>query len=362
MTFNFKLQAAQLESHLQTPATFEEPLQSVDERIQTYINSAFATTDPVAERLRSEYLHAGPLTPLLDDESVTEIIINGPDSIVYEQAGHLHLHPDCFLTPVSFRNFVIQLSQEAGFLTNLEHPFADGRWRQFRVHVADNPCGESGPVICLRRQATQPWTLERLEQAGWCTREQKQQIEGIFSDAANGLVVGSTGCGKTSVLNAFLARLPQKRRVVMIEDTRELVLPNSLSSRLLTRVDPQNVLPEVTQQTLVKQSLRMRPDSIVMGEVRGGEAKDLLMAWATGHSQSWSTLHADSARQALVRLEMLIQLGAPQWSLQAIRQLILLSLKYIVVVERNAQGQRRLKGLSRLISLEENGILVEQLI
>jgi len=130
--------------------------------------------------------------------------------------------------------------------------------------------------------------------------------------------------------------------------------------KLLTREDPHGILPAIDQTQLVKRSLRLRPDRIVMGEVRGSEAKDFLMAMATGHSGSFGTLHAQDASQALIRLEMLIQMGAPQWSLTAIRRLIQLSLDYIIITGRAATGERQLKGVFRLCSLEDQGFLVEQ--
>jgi len=129
--------------------------------------------------------------------------------------------------------------------------------------------------------------------------------------------------------------------------------------RLVTREDPQGVLPPVDQMQLVRRTLRLRPDRIVMGEVRGAEAKDFLMALATGHGGSFGTLHAQDASQALLRLEMLIQMGAPQWGLQAIRRLIQLSLDYVIVAEKNKAGNRHLKGIYRLCSLEDNGFLLE---
>jgi pilus assembly protein CpaF len=162
------------------------------------------------------------------------------------------------------------------------------------------------------------------------------------------------------VLNSLLDLLPENERVVVIEDSSEIALSNKASMKLLTREDPHGILPAIDQTQLVKRSLRLRPDRIVMGEVRGSEAKDFLMAMATGHSGSFGTLHAQDANQALIRLEMLIQMGAPQWSLTAIRRLIQLSLDYIIITGRATTGERQLKGVYRLCSLEDQGFLVEQ--
>jgi pilus assembly protein CpaF len=171
-------------------------------------------------------------------------------------------------------------------------------------------------------------------------------------------LIGPTGSGKTAVLNACLAEISKDERVVILEDTDELRCANPLSTKLLSRWDSQKILSEVTLSDLVRLSLRLRPDRLVMGEVRGPEAKDLLMALSTGHRGSLATLHAETAQQALLRLEMLIQLGAPQWSLQAVRQLIHLSLDVIVVLKMEGR-RRRLHGMWRLSSLETFGFTLE---
>jgi pilus assembly protein CpaF len=149
---------------------------------------------------------------------------------------------------------------------------------------------------------------------------------------------------------------------VIIEDTSELKIPNDAGVKLLTRRDPHRNLRDIDQSELLKQALRMRPDRIIMGEIRGGEAKDLLMAFATGHTGCMGTLHAENARQALLRLEMLIQLGAPQWSLHAVRTLIWLSVQAVIVVARGPQGVRKLEGVYKIASLEEVGFLIERMI
>jgi pilus assembly protein CpaF len=156
-----------------------------------------------------------------------------------------------------------------------------------------------------------------------------------------------------------LQELPQNERVVVLEDTAEIVIPNDASTRLLTRHDSHGLLPTVDLTELLRQSLRMRPDRLVVGEVRSAEAKDLLLALSTGHQGSMGTLHASSASQAILRLEMLVQLGAPHWSLTTIRRLLGLSLNGIVVVGRNAQGERKLQSIYELSAVEETGVLLD---
>ena len=186
-------------------------------------------------------------------------------------------------------------------------------------------------------------------------------LKKIIQLQKNFLVIGSTGEGKTTVVNALLSETDSYERSLIIEDTQEIQLPNSLSIRLLTRDETQNGLCSVDQGQLVKRALRLRPDRLVMGEIRGNEAKDFIMALSTGHRGSFGTLHAKDPQQALLRLEMLIQMGAPHWKLSAIRRLLSLSLDLIIATKKDSSGQRKLEGIYRINSLEENGFLIERL-
>lgn len=312
-------------------------------------------------RLNAEFFALGPLEKLLLDPQVVEIVINGAREIWFERIGEFLQHDDTFLSEQTFKNFIDRLCSDAGIKVDLAHPFADGRWMGFRVHLACAPLTHCSHHLTLRRLPENPWTLERLEEVKWCSTEAMHVLRTQISERKNILFVGPTGCGKTSVLGACLKAMPENERVVILEDTDELPRPNRASSKLLTRSLACASLPDVTLTDLVRQSLRMRPFRIVMGEVRGGEAKDLLLALATGHSGSLGTLHAADARQALLRLEMLVQIGAPQWSVQAIRQLIQLSVDTLVVC-RNVGGHRRLEGIYKVAALESFGFLLEPLI
>ncbi|WII73143.1 ATPase, T2SS/T4P/T4SS family [Bdellovibrio sp. 22V] len=315
---------------------------------------------PVKNRLLQELNHWGPLSELFQDEEITEIIVNGPDKIWLEKNGRLTQHPDFFFSDLSFRNCVDRICHEAKTHITKEHPSADGSFLDFRLSLIGADLTQASVHLSLRRHPKNPWTFSKLAERSWCSDEKLSVFRELIDKRKNILVIGSTGSGKTSVLNSFLNLLPDNERLVVIEDTPEIALPNKASMKLLTREDPQGVLPSVDQTQLVKRSLRLRPDRIVMGEIRGAEAKDFLMALATGHSGSLGTLHAQDAAQALIRLEMLIQMGAPQWSLQAIRRLIQLSLDYVVVTTRASDGQRKFAGLYRICSLEENGFLLEK--
>jgi pilus assembly protein CpaF len=328
---------------------------SIKQRVNTLLEG-HANKD----RLFEELFGLGPLKPLLEDPSVTEILINGADSIWFERDGHFQVHPDCFLSAFTLSQFVQMIGTEARLRLDLSQPFADGSWRGFRVHLAQGPLIDRTHSICIRRHPEYSWRLDDFLQNGWASDLQIQNLRSLLSSRANFLVVGPTGSGKTSVLSALLCELPQNERVVIIEDTCEIKLANQISIKLFTRSDAQGVLQDFDQAALVKQSLRMRPARLVIGEVRGAEAKDLLLALSTGHSGSLGSLHAVSARQALLRLEMLVQMGAPDWSLDTIRNLIFTSLNAVVVVGM-IEGKRFLEGIYKICSLEKFGFLIEKL-
>ncbi len=313
----------------------------------------------VKNRLDQEFTSWGPLTALLNDEDITEILVNNESTIWFEKGGKLHKHPDHFLSTLSFGNILDRICHESNTHITKERPCADGQFKSFRFSLIGADLTLSAPQFTLRRHPKNPWTLFRLEKQGWCNSQQSQILQTIMIQRQNFMVVGGTGSGKTSVLNSLLNLTAPNERNLIIEDTPELSLPNEASLRLVTRDDPQGILPSIDQTQLVKRSLRLRPDRIIMGEIRGPEAKDFLQALATGHSGSFGTLHAQDAHQALIRLEMLIQMGAPQWSLHAIRRLIHMSLQYIIVTGKCLDGSRKLQGIFRICSLEENGFLVE---
>ncbi|WP_413943376.1 CpaF family protein [Bdellovibrio sp. HCB-162] len=330
--------------------------QKVEQIISRHVQNV---EESVQKRVRWEMDSWGPLCEPMMDETITEIIVNGPTSIWIEKEGRLHRHPDSFFSDLSYRNCLDRICHEAKAHITKEHPCVDGSFHDFRLSLIGSDLTNTSAHFSLRRHPKNPWTFLKLAEKEWCTQKDLQLFQNLMEQRKNFLVIGGTGSGKTSVLNSFLNLLPENERVVVIEDTSEIALPNKASMKLLTREDPQGVLPNVDQTQLVKRSLRLRPDRIVMGEVRGSEAKDFLMALATGHAGSFGTLHAQDAGQALIRLEMLIQMGAPQWSLSAIRRLIQMSLDYVIVTGKDKAGKRCFKGAYRLCSLEENGILLE---
>ena len=310
------------------------------------------------KRLNEEFLGSGPLSILIKDPLITEIILDGRSRIFYEKNGILHSYFDQFLSQWTFENFVRKLCLPSKIDPNLKTPFGDGRWNQFRVHIISPPLTSSSYHITLRKHPEEIWTLKKLQEAGWAPETTMNILQDIIRQKMNILIVGPTSSGKTSVLNAFLQALSPEERAVIIEDTDELTKPNKFSVKLLTRNT--TALSTIDQSILVQQSLRMRPDRIIMGEVRGAEAKDLIMALATGHEGSMGTLHAHHYKQALLRLELLVQSSKLNWSAESIRSLIHLGLQIIVLVKKEKYG-RKLQGIYQITGLEKTGFLFEPL-
>ncbi len=316
------------------------------------------------ERLREEFFGVGPLKFLLSDHQITEIIINNYDVIWIEREGRLQKSNEIFFSKQTYEGFLQRLYLELGQEPTLLEPFLDGTWRNHRLHVVGHYHSLTPEVrLTIRKHKLQPWTLADLEQRGWTTHPHEIEfLQMLVKERHNILIIGPASSGKTSVLTALLNICEENERVIIIEDSQEIFPSSKVSTSLLARFDTRKTLPSITLADLVRQSLRMRPDRLIIGEVRGEEATDLLLALSTGHQGSFGTLHASDPRQALFRLEMLIQMGAPYWSLGTIRKLILLSLNYMILCSRTQSGERKLAGIYKLISLEDSGIIIERVI
>lgn len=310
-------------------------------------------------RFIEEFTLLGPLESLLKDRNISEIIINSWDSIWIEQEGVLKENQDSFLCPETYQQIFYKVCELFKVNLTTQVPQVCASWKNFRLTACIPPLSPH-PTLNIRRHQKKEISLEQLKNNSMLNESQLSLLRESIRRKKTLLIIGQTGSGKTTLLNACLSELEKNERVVLLEDTPELHICNSTSTRLLTRNAFQDCYSAIDLNDLIKMSLRMRPDRLVVGEVRGHEAKDLLLAISSGHKGSFCTLHADHAKQALIRLEMLIQLGAPQWSLEAIRQLIYLSIDTIVVVKRDKEGFRQVKSIQKLAGVEKFGILLEE--
>lgn len=341
--------------HIHNPLYNKKTLQSL---IQKNLNSLNSLDQ---QRLLQDFLDCGPLHPLLKEEGITEILCNAYNEIYYEQNGEIKKHNDSFYSEHNYQSFIQRMLLESEQQINLEQPFTDGRWGNFRLHIISPPLSHQNTLISLRRKAQKTWTLEKLKNLEGITKSEQVLLKNLVKQKKNILIIGPTSSGKTSLLNALLQEVPNNERVLCIEDTDELTLPNNISGKLLTRNDPQKQLINYTQTDLLKQSLRMRPDRLILGEIRSDEAKDFLMMLSTGHQGCMASLHADQAHQALWRLEMLIQMASPQWNSHSIQKLISLSLNYIILIKKN-ETKRQVYDIHEIKTYEEGiGFILEKL-
>ena len=301
----------------------------------------------------------GTLQELVLNESISEIMVNSYNQIFFELDGQLFQHNESFKTPDEFQQLIEQITAAKETFLNRDKPFLELQFEKHRITLTYSELSIHSTLLCMRRIGLNISDLNELTKNSWCTYEQMQIIQQALKRKDNILIIGGTSSGKSTLLQALLNWINKDERVVIIEDTEELKAPNDVSVQLLCRQKINEQLDFIGYEQLIKHSLRLRPDRLVLGEVRGSEAYNFLLALSSGHSGSLGSMHAKNAREALLKLEMLVQLGAPQWSYQSIRRLISLSLQTIIVVEKK-NGLRQLKEIAHISSLEEHSITLEQ--
>jgi pilus assembly protein CpaF len=316
----------------------------------------------LAVALADDILGHGPLERLLADDSVTEIMVNGPHEVWLERNGHLQKTTVRFTDESHLRRVISKMVAEVGRRIDESSPMVDARMPDgSRINAIIPPLSLSGPLLTIRKFGSERLDVGDLLRFGTLTPETAELLERCVEARLNILISGGTGAGKTTLLNALSASIPDSERIVTIEDAAELRLNQRHVLRLECR--PSNIEEggEVTVRDLVRNSLRMRPDRIIVGEVRGAEALDMLQALNTGHDGSLSTLHASSTRDALARLETMVLMAGYDLPLRAVRQQVTAALDLIIQLERLHDGSRKVIAITEVQRMESDVITLQDL-
>ncbi|WP_176595402.1 MULTISPECIES: CpaF family protein [Sphingobium] len=309
-----------------------------------------------------ELLGLGPLEPLLKDHSITDILVNGHKVVFVERSGRLVETATRFKDEKHLLRIIQKIVAAVGRRIDEASPFVDARLADgSRVNAVVPPLAIDGSLLSIRKFAKVPISMARLTELGSVPAPMAQVLSAVVEARRNVLISGGTGSGKTTLLNAMSAAIDEHERIVTIEDSAELQLQQRHVARLETR--PANIegKGEVTQRDLVKNALRMRPDRIIVGEVRAGEAFDMLQAMNTGHDGSMTTVHANTPRDALSRVEQMIGMSGIDISPRSARAQIASALNVVVQVGRLADGRRRLLSLSEITGMEGEVITMQEI-
>jgi pilus assembly protein CpaF len=329
-----------------------------------------AEKEPISElereRLVNEVHHElfglGPLEPLLADSTISDILVNSYSNIYIERRGKLEKTAISFKDDEHLMRVIERIVSTVGRRIDEAQPMVDARLPDgSRVNAIIPPLAIDGPVLSVRRFGAEPLKMRTLIENGALTKEVAMLFEMCVRARLNIIISGGTGAGKTTLLNALSAFVPADERIVTIEDSAELQMQQPHVVRLETR--PPNIegRGEVSQRDLVRNTLRMRPDRIVIGEIRGGEAIDMLQAMNTGHDGSLTTIHANTPRDALSRLETMIQMTGMRLSDRAMRQQIASAVDMVIQVARLTDGTRRITSISEITGMEVDTIMMQEI-
>jgi pilus assembly protein CpaF len=326
--------------------------------------NGFAVTRDERQRLVEELVHDvtgfGPLEPLLRDETVTEVMVNGPDHIYIERAGKIHRVPTTFLNDEHVLRIIDRIITPMGRRIDETSPRVDARLPDgSRVNAIIEPLSLIGPVITVRKFSTHPYTVEDLINFGTATPEMFDFLKACIEARLNLFVSGGTGSGKTTTLNVLSSFIPNDERIVTIEDAAELQLRQEHVITLESRPPNLEGEGEITIRHLLRNAMHMRPDRVIVGECRSGEALDMLQAMTTGHDGSLSTGHANSPKDMLRRLETMVLMTGYAMPLRAIREQIASAVDLIVHTARLKDGTRKIVNITEVYGTEDDEILTQ---
>ncbi len=312
--------------------------------------------------IQNEMLGFGPLEPLLEDPTVSDILVNTHKQVYVERRGKLELTDVTFTDEAHLMKIIDKIVSRVGRRIDESSPMVDARLPDgSRVNAIIPPLAIDGAVMSIRRFSADPLRLADLVAYGSMTADMAEVLQGLGKAKVNIVISGGTGSGKTTMLNVISGFINHNERIVTVEDAAELQLQQPHVVRLETR--PANIegKGEVTQRALVKNALRMRPDRIILGEVRGEEAMDMLGAMNTGHEGSMATLHANTPREALTRLENMISMAAPNLPPKAMRQQIASAVGVVVQVSRLTDGKRKVLSITEVTGMEGDVITMQEI-
>ncbi len=323
-----------------------------------------STTDRerLTQEIANDTLGHGPIEPLLQDDSVSEVMVNGPGDVWVERSGRLERTGVRFTDEHHLRRIINKIVAQVGRRVDEASPMVDARLPDgSRVNAVLPPLSLTGPLLTIRKFSKKRWDLNDLVGINSLTPAAKDYLDAAIKAELNVMIAGGTGSGKTTLLNALSSAIPDDERIVTIEDAAELRLNQAHVLRLESR--PRNVegQGEVPIRELLRNSLRMRPDRIIVGEVRGSEALDMLQAMNTGHDGSMSTCHANTPRDAVARVESMVLMAGIDFPMRAIRQQLSRALDLIVQIERFNDGGRRITSITEVQNMEGDTVTLQDI-
>ncbi len=314
------------------------------------------------DELLDEVLGFGPLEPLLADPTINDILVNSHRSVYVERFGKLEKTNVRFRDEKHLLRIIDKIVSRVGRRVDETTPWVDARLEDgSRVNAIIRPCAIDGPSVSIRKFSRNPLTMDRMIEIGTLSEPAAALLKGLVEARLNVLISGGTGSGKTTMLNAMSSHIGKRERVVTIEDAAELQLQQDHVVRLETRPTNPTGGGTVTQRDLVRNALRMRPDRIIVGEVRGAETFDMLQAMNTGHDGSMTTVHANTARDALGRLEQMVMMIGLDFPVSAIRSQIAAGIHIVIQLNRLSDGSRRVMSISEISGMEGNVVTMQDI-
>ena len=315
----------------------------------------------LTEEVLDEVLGLGPLEPYLKDPTVTDILVNTYQNVFVERHGQIEPTEARFKDERHLMRIIQKIVSGVGRRVDESQPFMDARLPDgSRVNVLVPPCAVDGALLSIRKFAKTPYTMDRIVEIGTVNQEMAALFQVIVTTRRNVLISGGTGSGKTTLLNALSSYIDNRERILTIEDTAELQLQQRHVCRIETRPPNLENAGEVTQRDLLKNALRMRPDRIIVGEVRGAEVLDMLQAMNTGHDGSMTTVHANTPRDALTRLEHMVGMTGIDLPQNSLKGQIASAIHVVIQIQRMSDGRRRVTSIQEIIGMESGTVTMQE--